>query len=296
MEAWTRSENSDILSLCSVAPAQSVQAERDGRFSYVEPGLHLACRANGHNEDRPSCVSREETPVVGTIYVLRNKVNGKCYVGQTIHLANRFRYYRHSLRKKIKPTYIENAVLKYGWDSFEQHIFSDLPSDLIDVFEVAMIARLKTQKPGGYNLEGGGNKLKKHHPESLQKRSEAMSGSKHPLFGTHLSEKQRRYLSDFWKGKVFSRETRAKISLACKGRPKSEAHRAACRIAKLGKNMGKDNPKARAIKCLDTGEIFLSMADACRKYGLRSGHLTYCCKGKLKTHGGYHWAYQKESA
>lgn len=54
---------------------------------------------------------------------------------------------------------------------------------------------------------------------------------------------------------------------------------------KLKKVSGKNNYKAKCIICLTTKEIFLCMSDACTKYSINSGHLSYCCKGKRKSCG-----------
>ncbi len=43
------------------------------------------------------------------------------------------------------------------------------------------------------------------------------------------------------------------------------------------------------IKCLETGEIFKSAAEAGKKMNIHSGHITEVANGKLKTAGGYHW-------
>lgn len=52
------------------------------------------------------------------------------------------------------------------------------------------------------------------------------------------------------------------------------------------------------VVCIETGEIFSSQKEAGESkdiYSLR--HICECCKGKLKTCGGYHWRYAtKEEA
>lgn len=52
---------------------------------------------------------------------------------------------------------------------------------------------------------------------------------------------------------------------------------------------GCKNPKAKKVKCIETGEIFGCVKEAeqwCGKKGIGD-----CCKGKQKTAGGYHWQY-----
>lgn len=48
----------------------------------------------------------------------------------------------------------------------------------------------------------------------------------------------------------------------------------------------------RAVKNLDTGEIFLSLNDAAKSCNLKVGDtISLCCKGKQKKAGGYRWEY-----
>lgn len=46
-----------------------------------------------------------------------------------------------------------------------------------------------------------------------------------------------------------------------------------------------------SVICVETGEIFKSIHDACRKYGISPPNLCNCCKGIKKSAGGYHWRY-----
>ena len=45
------------------------------------------------------------------------------------------------------------------------------------------------------------------------------------------------------------------------------------------------------IKCLETGEIFNTAAEATRNYGVNSSTLSACLNKKRETAGGYHWEY-----
>lgn len=45
------------------------------------------------------------------------------------------------------------------------------------------------------------------------------------------------------------------------------------------------------VVCVESGEVFNSIHDACRKYNLSPPNVCNCCKGKKKTAGGFHWKY-----
>ena len=47
----------------------------------------------------------------------------------------------------------------------------------------------------------------------------------------------------------------------------------------------------KKVQCIETGEIFSSIANATRKYG---GDIKACVKGRQKTAGGFHWRYFEE--
>lgn len=83
-------------------------------------------------------------------------------------------------------------------------------------------------------------------------------------------DSKRKRLSEYRKGKKgkkHSEETKRKIGEAQKNR--------------------KDQSKK--VLCVETGEIFESMAEAERKTGVNNHHISEVCRGKLKTTGGYHW-------
>ena len=45
------------------------------------------------------------------------------------------------------------------------------------------------------------------------------------------------------------------------------------------------------VLCVESGEIFNSIIDACKKYGASPANVCNCCKGKRKTTKGLHWQY-----
>ena len=119
----------------------------------------------------------------------------------------------------------------------------------------------------------------KHHTEEAKlKNSIAHSGENNHNYGKHLSE-----------------ETKAKISIANKLIPKEER-------AMYGKHHSDEsklkildsNPQKRQVINLDTGKIYNSIGQASRDTGIFSSSICFCCKGKYKIAGGYHWQYYDE--
>ena len=116
----------------------------------------------------------------------------------------------------------------------------------------------------------------KHHTEEAKKKiSEALKGDKNPWYGKHLSDETRRKMSEAHKGKKLSEEHIKKLSEAQKGEKSS-----------LSKPVNQINKK--------TGEVIKTWPcamEAQRVLGIAHGNISNCCKGKLKSAGGYVWRY-----
>lgn len=110
------------------------------------------------------------------------------------------------------------------------------------------------------------------------KISNPRTGENHPMYGKHLTEEHKNKLrgkTPWNKGKPTSPETRTKLS---------ESHR------------GEKNPRIKAVYQIDktTGEIIKKwnyIKEAANALGISSNHISYCCKGKLKSTGGFRWRY-----
>ena len=119
---------------------------------------------------------------VGYIYWIRNKKNGKVYIGQTINFQKRMGEHKRSEHN----AHLKRAYRKYGIENFDfkvLQIFScDSPTTLkrsLDKAEIRFIAYFDAINPEkGYNVtQGGGGCLGRHHTEDAKKRiSEAHKG------------------------------------------------------------------------------------------------------------------------
>ena len=121
---------------------------------------------------------------MGTIYVLENKINNKCYVGQTTY----------SFKKRYKShleadTYLGRALRKHPED-FTHYEYNGINNSLLDQYEIDKIKQWNSLYPSGYNFQTGGRKNQKHNDATKAK------------------------ISKLHKGKVNSEETRQKMSKA----------------------------------------------------------------------------------
>lgn len=160
----------------------------------------------------------------GIIYLIRNLVNGKVYVGQTDRTLRK-RWTNHcSDAKNVPSTFLHRAINKYKRESFSIELLETVDIGLLDEAEIKWIAHYEsfTDRTKGYNLTAGGGGIRgmKHTDEAKAKISAAHSGDKHYFFGkTHLEE-TKKLISEASKGIPKSDEAKANMSAAQKGKPK----------------------------------------------------------------------------
>jgi group I intron endonuclease len=107
------------------------------------------------------------------IYLLRNKVNGKIYIGQTwLEFENRMG--KHGEKYKNSP-YVHNAIQKYGVENFVYEILATCEDqEIADKLEAKYIEQYNSQNHDiGYNIKNGGMGGK-HSDESKAKISETL--------------------------------------------------------------------------------------------------------------------------
>jgi len=264
------------------------------------------------------------------VYEITNNINGKKYIGK--------RSCGCTIAKDLymgSGILIKKALIKYGVENFTKNILLEcISEDEAYKKEFEAIEGVKAYNNSMYyNLRGGGkggvcveflsNETRKrireshwskrgytsymkgkHHSEKTKLRiimakegtnaginnpfygkcqtievKKAMSEShkciptnKHPMYGKHHSDETKKIMSELKKGKHLYIEHNLNVA------------------------------KARMISviCLNNGETFKSMKDACDYVGLSTAtHITACCKYKLKSAGKINgkpakWMYLEE--
>lgn len=95
---------------------------------------------------------------MGIIYIIKNKINDKVYIGQTNHtLEDRWKYHKKASKDKNKTKYkIYKAINKYGIDNFYCEVVEEnISSEILDDKEVFYI-KLYDSFNNGYNSTPGG--------------------------------------------------------------------------------------------------------------------------------------------
>lgn len=96
----------------------------------------------------------------GRIYIIRNKVNDKVYVGQTT-VSIRMRFLNHlSAARRGKDYIIGKAIRKYGEENFYVELLEECLVSELNEREVFWISYFNsTDNKFGYNMSVGGNKV-----------------------------------------------------------------------------------------------------------------------------------------
>lgn len=93
------------------------------------------------------------------IYKIKNLVNGKCYIGQSVNIQKRWYEHRYKAFSNGDISFnspIHLAFRKYGLDNFEFSILLECNIDELDEKEKSLILEHNTLFPNGYNIMVGG--------------------------------------------------------------------------------------------------------------------------------------------
>lgn len=113
---------------------------------------------------------RSNEKIVG-IYKIKNELNGKFYIGQSINCNNRRRSHLGYLRnRKHQNEHLQNAWNKYGESNFSFKVIKLCNPDELDLLEIKYIDNYKSlDKTKGYNKAGGGKTNRYVSKESIHK-------------------------------------------------------------------------------------------------------------------------------
>ena len=127
----------------------------------------------------------------------------------------------------------------------------------------------------GYNIRPGGNESKMA-PETIEKLK-AIRGPLHHGWHRIVSDEERRQMSERIRGEKNPMYGRS---------PSKEINERYSR-----ERRGVMNPAARAVRCIDTGEVFETIKAAADSKGIGRDPIAYVCHNKRKHAGGLRWEF-----
>lgn len=181
------------------------------------------------------------------VYMAVNRTNGKRYIGVTRQSFASRRQQHKSDAKRKRDTWFHAAIRKYGFECFDwMEIYQC--DDILEALD-AEVRLISLHRPE-YNISAGGEG--RRSPLSEKTRSK-LRGNKNAL-----GNKSRT-------GQKDTPETTAKR--AASQRASTKMHR-------------------KAVMCIETGEIFKSLAEAGEKTGIHWTLISKTCNGVHQTANG----------
>lgn len=266
----------------------------------------------------------------GIIYIIKNVINNKLYIGQTMYdFKTR---YQNNLYKNTDNVHLKKSIEKYGLENFviDEEFDVAYSKEELDKLEKMYINIYETMnREKGYNkMSGGSNgrpneetkrKMSESHlgimhtEESKKLMSEIKKGIK-PTVETKkkMSESRKKYLEEHpeikekvreqMKKRGMTKEIKKKISNSKKGVKLSEEHKRKLREVKLGKKLSEEHKesikrahrkRSKKIVCVETGKIYESISECSEELGINAPSISGVLKGRLKTAGKLHFEYFK---
>lgn len=234
------------------------------------------------------------------IYLIKNNINGKCYVGQSKNIEARWAEHKRLVKsnKPIKNTYpLYCAFIKYGIANFTFSILETVKDHaLLNATENKYIAKYDTVAKGYNQIYTSRNGLSKE--ELNKRRYEKYGVTKETLFN-QLTENTFEHVASIYE--VSSNTIRkwcADFGIPNKAEyyvssAKKEQFRTKMKQVSLARTHSK---KPVAMLDSDTREIikqFESLTEAAKYFDTHLSNIQRALVGRRKTAMGYCWSYIK---
>ena len=122
--------------------------------------------------------------------------------------------------------------------------------------------------------------------------SNSKLGRNNPMFNKHHSEESKNAMREKLTGRLVSDETRVKLSLLQKGKPKSEETKK--KLSESLKTFMKNNhidTRPKCLICIETGIVYRSMTFAEKETGISRKKIVDVCEGFRENADGFHWKF-----
>lgn len=133
------------------------------------------------------------------IYEIRNIVNGKVYIGQSICIESRIKRHKRELAKGIHHNHhLQRSYNKYGKDKFTYNIlYEATDSEDLDKLEMQFIKDHNAFTFGYNSTLGGKGDLGMIVTDEFRKRmSQIVSGTNNPNYGHRWTDEMKKRLSE----------------------------------------------------------------------------------------------------
>ena len=197
------------------------------------------------------------------IYKITNKINGKCYIGQSNDIHRRWKQ-ELAPNAKLNP-HLARAFEKYGIDNFEFEIIEECQREQLNQI---VIYCYETNK---YYLSIG--KAAKELGICKDSIRHVINGhDKHALNYRFckISDNINEFIESCQHVDIYLKEHNITLK-------------------QYYTRLGKTNKKQ--VLCIETNQIFVSASEAARQMNLNKHCIIWCCNGKYKHAHNYHFKY-----
>lgn len=221
------------------------------------------------------------------VYIHRNKINNKAYIGTT--QQNPKRRWQNGYGYK-NNSHFWRAIEKYGWNNFEHIIFADYLSqnDASHIEKLLISLYNTTNHEYGYNISAGGDCSHFGIPHSektkqvlREKTKERLSISEnHPMYGKRHTEESKKKMSNTKTNppkEVRQKMSEAKLGTFCD----DDANQLPITICQYDKQGNKCNE-------------FFGVSFASDQTGISRSAIANCLCRLSHTAGGYIWRRSNE--
>lgn len=218
--------------------------------------------------------------VNGTIYIIKNSVNNKVYIGKTIRSV-KARYREHTNRDLHDNLPIHRAMLKYGVENFWYEILDIDSIEKLNNLEKYWIKYYNsTESEYGYNLNPGGNGGICYHNIGNYWKNQNRED-----FIRHQKDANKRSLSYFKEHPEEFKLAQNKRLIASQEWRKNNPEKAHCIQEKATKIAAEKNSIPIEKYDLNTGEVieqFKNAKEASQITGIDPSSIRKCCNSRLK--------------
>jgi hypothetical protein len=165
------------------------------------------------------------------VYGIRNSINGKWYIGESVDIKYRKSKHFSTLKyNSHKNDYLQRSWNKYGKEVFEFIILELCEEESLESKEREWITKYKSNNfEFGYNLTNGGNAGKRMTEEAKNKLRNSIKKhwllNTHPMLGKSHTQEAKNKISAGHCGKPLSDEHKKKLAKASKGNKYSLGHK-----------------------------------------------------------------------
>jgi group I intron endonuclease len=257
------------------------------------------------------------------VYLARNRLNGKGYVGVTTRTLEKRRQEHRYCAQADNERAFYRAIRKYTYEQIEWEVLAET-DDTVQLLELErkFIAELRTFGSGGYNMTEGGEGMNgyratketrlKQRLAKLGKKDTDETRQKKSRYSKNRTPEHLKHLSESQVGKVIPYDQREQISQTLTGRRLTDEHkqnisvglndpevRERNRIAHLRENLKPETLQrlsevsSKPVVMLDkNGQLlktFSSIEAAAREMGVSGSAISHVINGHTRTSCGYVW-------